>query len=474
MSVGELARRIQRLLEEGVGRVSVEGEISNLRVPASGHAYFALKDDEATLNAVCFRSALERIKVKLRDGLKIEARGRVTAYVARSEYQIVVESAREAGLGDLMRRFIELRDRLKAEGVFDAARKKSLPRLPRAVGIATSATGAALRDVLHVLRRRAPGIWIYVAPCAVQGASAAGEIVRALELLQRHGKSEVVIVGRGGGSIEDLWAFNEEPVARAIAACRIPIVSAVGHETDTTLADFAADVRAPTPSAAAEIVTQGYEDLIESLRDLHRAIDRLAERALRERRASLGALTGAWGFRRPVDRLAAAVQRVDELNDRLTQWARTRRERADARLIELDRRLDRVGPMRRVQDAVARMATLRGRLDGARPDRRWLPVIERRLESRRQLSLRLNQAARRSLGEARLRREALDRRLEGSGPQRVLERGFSIITTAAGRRIITSPEQLRMGQALRVQSAGGEWRATPLPPGDELFDRING
>ncbi len=449
LTVTELSRRIERLLEGEIGRVKVEGEISNFRLPQSGHAYFLLKDADCAIHAVCFRSTLSAIRVALADGKKIEVTGRVTAYTSRSEYQIVIESAREAGIGDLMRRFIELRDRLKAEGLFDPARKKALPYLPRVIGVVTSSTGAALRDILNVLNRRARGLEIIVSPCAVQGDAAPGEIVRALRRLEKHRRCEVVIVGRGGGSIEDLWSFNDERVVRAIAACSIPIVSAVGHETDTTLCDFVADLRAPTPSAAAEIVTARHAETLQLMAASRRRLDRAMTATLAERRSLLENLARSWGMRSPIERLNAAMQRADELSERLNrapklkmEWARTRLNQAALRLGSL------------------------------RPDLRRLPKIASSRESLRQWTARLDLAPRSRLREKGLALGSLAARLESLAPKSVLKRGFSIVTRGEGKSLVTRPDQVRPGQTVRIESAGGVWRAAALPQGEDLFDSV--
>lgn len=473
LSVSELSRRIVRLLEEGIGAVTVEGEVSNFRVPRSGHAYFVLKDSESSLNAVCFRSALVRCASALADGKKVEIHGRVTAYTTRSEYQIIVESAREAGLGELMRRFLELRDKLKAEGLFDAMLKRPLPVLPRTVGIVTSATGAALRDILNVLARRGASLDVIVSPCAVQGAAAPAEIIAALKRLERDGRSEVIILARGGGSIEDLWAFNEEPVVRAVAASKIPIICGVGHETDTTLCDYAADLRAPTPSAAAELVTANTLDFVQKLGAIGGQIDRAMLRQLRARRAALEAEIGSWGMRRPIERLAAALQRTDDLDSRLDRAALGLAQRFAARLREAAHRLERASPARRLESAKVQLSHLSSRLTALRPDIVWRPRLALARSEDDHLSRRLDQAMGRRLGEAKLRLAATRGKLATLGPDSVLKRGFSIITGKGGRRIITGPGQAKIGETLRVQAAGGEWKATPLPNEDELFDNIS-
>jgi exodeoxyribonuclease VII large subunit len=260
-SVTELTHLIKGKLENEIGRVLVEGEISGYRPAQSGHAYFTLKDDFSQIKAVMWRSRRERLKFDVEHGLKVIAGGQLSVYVPRGEYQIMVETLEPRGLGALQLAFEQLKEKLRAEGLFDEDHKKALPYLPDTVGVVTSPTGAAVRDIINVIRRRFPGVGIFIRPVRVQGEEAAGEIARAIEDLNRDGRVEVIIVGRGGGSLEDLWAFNEESVARAIAASRIPTLSAVGHETDVTIADFVADVRAATPSAAAERVVQPREEL---------------------------------------------------------------------------------------------------------------------------------------------------------------------------------------------------------------------
>ena len=472
LTVGELTLRITELLEHGIGRIWVEGEISNYRSPASGHAYFFLKDEEAALHGVCFRYNLGRLGSELADGKKVEVYGRVTAYGARSEYQIIVERAREAGLGDLMRRFIELRDRLKAEGLFDEKRKKPLPKLPRTIGIVTSATGAALRDMLNVIDRRASGLTIIVSPCAVQGTAAPDEIVRAIARLERQGQAEVIIAGRGGGSIEDLWAFNDERVARAIADCAIPIVSAVGHETDTTLSDFAADQRAPTPSAAAEIVTANYDKLAETVEAWHAALDRSMRRQLRAWRDSFQSIVNSWGMRRTPDRLEQAIQRTDDLTQRLDRAIRGSIDDQRSRLREGLHELDRASPERKIDHVQARLGSLQGQLDASRPDRRWEHRIELARSQTRQFGRRMEQATRRNLAEPAQRLRALAAQLHALGPDQVLGRGYSIITNLSGRRIVTGPDQARLGEKLNVRSAGGAWRVARTTDEDELFDNV--
>ena len=469
LTVSELAARIQRLLEGQIGQVSVSGEVSNVRTPASGHCYFMLKDADATLNAVCFRSVMCRQLVRLRNGMQIEVRGRVTAYTQRSEYQVIVESMRESGLGELMRRFLEIKEKLKAEGLFASERKRPIPRLPRRIGIVTSATGAALRDILNILRRRVRGLQIYLSPSAVQGEAAPLEIIAALERLQRHARAEVIIVGRGGGSIEDLWAFNDERVVRAIAACPIPVISAVGHETDTTLADYAADLRAPTPSAAAELVSAHYGELAERVALYERRLGRCIQFMLADRRARLARCVGSWGLRKPRERLNLAGQRIDDLKLEMEEAIRRALMTRGRTIRELDGRLGRVNP-------TVRVAELRGRLTKARSllwattSARWLPALAADRQHLQQLTCRLDLAAGAQRKRLRWRLDTARQKMEALSPEKVLQRGYSIVTHGKRERIITSPEHVKEGEVVHIRSAGGPWRAVSISPEPDLFD----
>ena len=266
-TVSELSGEIRELFEQQFPDVWVTGEVSNFRAAGSGHLYFTLKDDTAQLRAVCFRSQSRYLKFKPQDGLAVIARGRLSIYEARGEYQLYVEFLEPAGLGALQLAFDQLKQKLAAEGLFDPDRKKLLPALPRVIGVVTSPTGAVIQDILRVLNRRFRNINVVIYPARVQGEGAAEEIAQGIEHFNRMVPVDVMIVARGGGSMEDLWAFNEEVVARAIAASEIPIISAVGHETDFTIADFVADLRAPTPSAAAELVVHLKQDFVDELDD---------------------------------------------------------------------------------------------------------------------------------------------------------------------------------------------------------------
>ena len=315
--VSELTRRIKGTLEGAFGSVWVEGEISNFRKPASGHAYFTLKDATSQLRAVMFRSALAGVALPLKDGLLVRGYGQITVYEAAGDYQILLRKIEPAGEGELMLRLEALKKRLAAEGLFAAERKRPLPALPQHVGIVTSPTGAAIRDILQVLERRFANLHVVLAPVRVQGAGAADEIAAAIDLLNKRGGLDVLIVGRGGGSLEDLWCFNEETVVRAIVRSAIPVISAVGHEIDWTLSDFAADVRAPTPSAAAEMVVQGKAELERRVADLRRRLALGAKAATLGWRNRLDRAARTPGLRDPLQVVRQAQQSVDFLAVRL-------------------------------------------------------------------------------------------------------------------------------------------------------------
>ena len=344
LTVTELTRQIKQLLESNFPVVRLRGEISNLRRQQSGHVYFSLKDRDAAIAGVCFRADAERLKVRLRDGLQIVGTGRVAVYEPRGSYQVIFRIIEEDGIGRLQQAFLELKEKLSAEGLFDPARKRSLPRLPATVGFVTSDSGAALRDFISILRRRSWGGDLVVIPARVQGAGAAEEIVNGIELANLHNLCDLLVIGRGGGSIEDLWPFNEEIVARAVAASTIPIISAVGHEIDFTLSDFAADHRAETPSAAAEWITsarQAYVDRHDALSQrLLKSTDRLLERIGHR----LSIATVNLRHQHPQNRLEQAHLRMDDLQGRLGQFLQYSFQQKGRRLDVLRSKFDTLRP----------------------------------------------------------------------------------------------------------------------------------
>jgi exodeoxyribonuclease VII large subunit len=346
LTVGEITGLVKRLLEEGFPDVWVVGEVSNLTRARSGHVYLSLKDPDAVLPAVIWRSTADRLRFELEGGMEVLVRGALNVYPPHGRYQLVVKTVEPRGAGALQQAFETLRRRLEAEGLFDPARKREIPFLPRRIGVVTSPTGAAIRDILKVLDRRFRGVTVLLAPARVQGEGAAREIAAGIGRLSARGDLDVLIVGRGGGSVEDLWAFNEEPVARAIAASAVPVISAVGHEVDVTIADYVADVRAATPSAAAEVAVPSEADLRRTLATLGGRARTSVAGALRERRRRLSGLLGSWGVRRVPDLLRQHAQRIDDLQRRLSAAAAAAVARSREALGEVAARAEALSPLR--------------------------------------------------------------------------------------------------------------------------------
>jgi exodeoxyribonuclease VII large subunit len=344
-SVTELNRQVRLLLESGIGQIWVQGELSNLARPSSGHWYFSLKDRDAQLRCAMFRARNTLARFTPREGQLVIARGRVSLYEGRGEYQLLVEHLEDAGLGALQRAFEELKQRLAAEGLFAVERKRALPVAPLRIGIITSATGAAVQDILHILARRFPAASVLIHPVPVQGTAAVGAIVAALDLASARAECQVLILARGGGSLEDLWAFNDEAVARAIYRCAIPIVTGIGHEIDFTIADFVADVRAPTPSGAAELVAPDVTTWLHRLAQLGTRFHAAVRRALSEQRTLLAATEHRLQQAHPGARLLQHQQRLDELDTRLQRATRSSIERQAARLDSAARALQTVSPL---------------------------------------------------------------------------------------------------------------------------------
>jgi exodeoxyribonuclease VII large subunit len=421
-TVSQLTARLREVLEQQIPPFWVEGEISNLRVPGSGHAYFTLKDDQAQIRAVLFRNRLRRIRFEPEDGLHVIAFGSLEVYAPRGEYQMVVELMEPKGAGALQVAFEQLKARLMAEGLFDAGRKRPLPRFPRKIGIVTSPTGAAIRDMLRVIGRRFRDLHILIRPVRVQGDGAALEIAEGIADLNRLGDVDVIIVGRGGGSLEDLWAFNEEVVARAIAASKAPVISAVGHEVDFTIADFVADLRAPTPSAAAELVVREKEAVVESVRDLHHRLTRALARLLEGYRERLRWIAERRVLRDPARPLRDAHRRLDELGLRLRGALVASRRHARHRLALATQRLHSSNPAVRIASGRGLLGRLQGRLDAG---------------------------ARRSLDRSQRRFRVLAGKLDGLSPLAVLSRGYSVTRKPSGE-IVRSASQVTPQEPVQV------------------------
>jgi exodeoxyribonuclease VII large subunit len=426
-SVSDLTGRIRDLLAGEFTDVFVEGEVSNAHAAQSGHLYFTLKDNHAQIRCVCFRTQLARLKFRPEDGLHVTVRGSISVYEARGEYQFYVEHVEPVGLGALQLAFEQLKKRLDAEGLFDPERKKPLPVLPQCVGLITSPSGAAVRDIVHILERRFPNLHIVLYPVRVQGEGAAGEIVQAIRYFDRKQIADVLILARGGGSLEDLWAFNEETVARAIVACSIPIISGVGHETDFTIADFAADIRASTPSAAAEMVVRTRQEFDGHLCDLRDKIAQLLRYRLLQTSHKLRELDLHRAARRLEDGMRRRRQHTDELASQLADALRRRVEALQQRLQSALLRISAV-------DFRARLRAAAVRLD----------------QRTAELELRIG----RTFAAKRQSLERLVVQLEERSPLRLLERGYAICYDAAGN-VVQAADQVALGDRIRVQLARG-------------------
>ncbi|HEY1121357.1 MAG TPA: exodeoxyribonuclease VII large subunit [Haloferula sp.] len=437
LSVTQLVRRMKNLLEIELGEVWVEGEISNLKKQASGHWYFSLKDDGAQIQCAMFGARKRSGSEVMEDGVKVRAFAEPSVYEARGQLQLIVQRVERAGVGELQARFEALKRKLQAEGLFDASRKKTIPSFPRVVGIITSDTGAAIRDILNILERRAPWVQPVLYPVRVQGKGAELEIARAIERMSHPEKydiprSDVLIIGRGGGSIEDLWNFNEEVVARAIAACEIPVISAVGHEIDFTIADFVADLRAPTPSAAAELSVPDGEELKARLGILKRRLTRRVHDRTERLAMMLENLRRGVLSRGGERLLREPVLRLDSLRGRLTSAVESDVRDRTQRLKELGRTLAAHHPARQLQLRLDHVLRLRGQFERA---------ANRRLDESGQSLHRL-----RSL-------------LKTLGPESAFDRGFSIALDSTGQ-IIRSTADVAPGAEIRTKVKDGVIRST--------------
>ncbi|MGH7273038.1 MAG: exodeoxyribonuclease VII large subunit [Nitrospiria bacterium] len=427
LTVTELTLLIKREVEGTFSDVWVEGEISNLKIPSSGHIYLTLKDQASQLKAVIFRSLGRNLKFQPKDGQQILCRGHLTVYEPRGEYQLVIDYLEPKGIGALQLAFEQLKGRLRAEGLFDETRKRPLPMLPQRIGIITSPTGAVLQDMLKILDRRFPSLSILISPVPVQGEGAAAEIVRAIEDLNARGGLDVLILARGGGSLEDLWSFNEESVARAIAGSRIPVISAVGHETDYTIADFVADLRAPTPSAAAELVVRPKQELAGQIQSLKDRIRHTIRVYLEARRSSCREVQRALPL--PRKRLETFLLRLDELGGRSVQaLVRLLREKRRA-LRDRDQGLLNLRPEARLKYLTAGLNSLHGQL---------MQEMDRGIEVRRTTLAKL-------IGH-----------MDSLSPLAVLARGYCIARRLPALEIIREAKQVVEGERLNLRLHRGE------------------
>lgn len=482
LTVSQLTNLIKGVLTQHLpGTLHVVGELSNVTRPSSGHLYFTLKDEGSEIRGVMWRSDAAKIRFEPQDGLAVVATGSVDVYEPRGQYQLYVRKLEPRGVGALELAFRQLREKLQREGLFEAAHKKALPRWPRRIAVVTSATGAAIRDVLKILRRRFPCVAVFVYPVRVQGEGAAAEIAAAVGALNQHterlGGIDVMIVGRGGGSLEDLWAFNEEVVARAIYASQIPVVSAVGHEVDVTISDLVADVRAPTPSAAAEIVVPVLDEVLAMLADHGRALHRHARHAIEVSGSRLEALARHEWFRDPVGRLGRRAQQVDEVAGRLS-LAITRRlaginrelhrcegvissirpeaylQRQQGRLLDVGYRL-RSALEHASLRSERRLSAMTGRLQAASPH----AMIERDAATIEQLQRRLVQDMQHRLAITRQATDGLAARLEAVSHKSVLSRGFSITRHAKKGTLIRAADQVKAGERIATETADGTFES---------------
>jgi exodeoxyribonuclease VII large subunit len=432
-TVSRLNKEVRLLLESGLPVLWLEGELSNFAAPASGHWYFSLKDSQAQVRCAMWRQRNSLLRFRPKEGMRVLARARVGLYEPRGEYQLIVEHLEEAGEGALKREFEKLKNRLAAEGLFAAERKRALPAAPRRIGVVSSPTGAAIHDILRVLRARFPAAQVLLYPTAVQGAAAVPEIVRAIETASRREECQVLIVARGGGSLEDLWCFNEERVARAIAACRVPTICGIGHEVDVTIADFVADLRAPTPSAAALAAVPDKAAWLQALAQLQARFAGAMARALRQQQVALGALTQRLQVSHPGARLAQHAQRLDDLESRLRSALRTTLLHQQQRFENLGTRLWRENPRHRLEALCAHAAALRQRL---------LTAFAGSLTT---LEQRLALAA---------------RTLDAVSPLATLGRGFAVVKRLEDGALLRDAADAPAGTRIEARLARGRLRAT--------------
>ncbi|CTS34332.1 exodeoxyribonuclease VII large subunit [Escherichia coli] len=426
-TVSRLNQTVRLLLEHEMGQVWISGEISNFTQPASGHWYFTLKDDTAQVRCAMFRNSNRRVTFRPQHGQQVLVRANITLYEPRGDYQIIVESMQPAGEGLLQQKYEQLKAKLQAEGLFDLQYKKSLPSPAHCVGVITSKTGAALHDILHVLKRRDPSLPVIIYPTAVQGDDAPGQIVRAIELANKRNECDVLIVGRGGGSLEDLWSFNDERVARAIFASRIPVVSAVGHETDVTIADFVADLRAPTPSAAAEMVSRNQQELLRQIQSVQQRLGMAMDYFLANRTRRLTLLHHRLQQQHPQLRLARQQTALERLQQRMNLAIDSQIKRTNKRQVRLLQRLNQQNPQPRIHRVQSRIQHLEHRL---------AEHVHSRLSAMRE---RFGNAV---------------THLEAVSPLSTLARGYSVTTVTDGK-VLKKVKQVKTGDVMTTRLEDG-------------------
>ncbi len=433
LSVAQLNREARRLLETGLPNLWVAGEISNLARPASGHLYFSLKDADAQVQCAMFRGANRKLKFQLEVGLQVVVRAKVSIYEPRGNYQLIIEHMEEAGEGLLQRRFEELKRKLDEEGLFSESHKQPLPALPASIGVITSPSGAAIRDVLNILQRRYPLASVTIYPTRVQGQQAAGEIVAAINLAVARNECDVLIVTRGGGSLEDLWSFNEEVVARAIYECAIPVVAGVGHEVDITIADLVADKRAPTPSGAAELIVPDRDEILRSLANFDRRAGLSLKRHWKNIQRQTEQLDARLKRMHPGAILQQMQQRADDLSRQLTRAISYRLEQQRQHTIALNRRLAHAAPAEIIASSMAR-----------------LQILEQALTTRTQ----------KKLAQLQNRFAILSGNLNSVSPLATLERGYAIVSSVESGKIIRDAARVTAGERIAIRLAQGELEAS--------------
>ena len=435
LSVSDLNSEVALMLSRSFGVLWLEGEISNFSRPASGHFYFSLKDQKAQVRCAMFRNRNLALRLKPANGMLVRVRAKIGLYEPRGEFQIIVEHMEEAGAGELQQQFEELKAKLSAAGLFDTEHKKPLPKLPRSIGVITSPTGAAIRDILQVLGRRAPQIPVYIYPVAVQGKAAVKQIESAIRRANIDKRCDVLIAGRGGGSIEDLWSFNESNVAQAIFESEIPVISGVGHEVDTTIADYVADVRAATPSVAAELAVPDMIELRQQVQQKDRRLIQMMQGYLYHHQQSLRNLNTRLANHRPAYRLQQQQQRLDELEQRSKRAVNIYLERRQAKIRQLETRLAANSPKRLLQD---------------------------RQKQIKQLALQLTQGMKKNLHDKQSTLALMAARLESASPLKTLQRGYSITQDLDTGKVIQAANEVKLGQKINVRLHTGRLEASVL------------
>ncbi|WP_417663626.1 exodeoxyribonuclease VII large subunit [Pseudidiomarina donghaiensis] len=426
-----LNTEVRQVLEQGFGSIWLVGEISNFAAPSSGHWYFTLKDERAQIRAAMFRNANQRVRIRPQHGMQVLVRAKLTVYEPRGDYQLIIEHMEDAGAGLLQQKYEQLKAKLQAEGLFDPAHKQPLPESIKKVGVITSPTGAAVRDILAVLQRRDPSIEVVIYPSAVQGQAATGELLHMLQRAIARNEVDVLIMARGGGSLEDLWCFNDEQLAYALHSCPIPTISAVGHEVDFTICDFVADVRAPTPSAAAELVSRDQRETLHRISHLSHRVEQAWARFFRQHQQQQQHFTVRLQQQHPQRQLQQNGQRLDELSMRAQQSVQ-----------------------RALQQQQRAQLQLSNRLQTVHPERRLAPLQQQQ----QQLQQRLQLAMQQLLKQQRQQFQALTQGLHMVSPLQTIERGYAVVRKNDGA-VVRNPKQLAAGESFQIKVAEGDFTA---------------